>query len=72
MKTRTVMESSNVVIDDTRLKSSKHEEEVIFGDDSPLEKVVVTPNVGKSNCKIRYLYWLDSIAKRSIFVLVVA
>ncbi|KAK0594125.1 hypothetical protein LWI29_032791 [Acer saccharum] len=29
LKTRTVMESSNVVIDDTRLKSSDHEEEVV-------------------------------------------
>jgi hypothetical protein len=43
------MESSNVVFDDERLKSSNHEEEVIFSDDSPLEKVVVTPNVGTSN-----------------------
>ena len=43
------MESSNVVFDDTRLKSNDHEEEVICGNDSPLEKVVVTPNVGMSN-----------------------
>ena len=43
------MESSNVVFDDARLKSNDHEEEVIFGNDSPLEKVVVTPNVGMSN-----------------------
>ena len=43
------MESSNVVFFDTRLKSNDHEEEVILGDDSPLEKVVVSPNVGTSN-----------------------
>ncbi|KAK0588363.1 hypothetical protein LWI29_000056 [Acer saccharum] len=43
------MESSNVVFDDTRLKSNDHEEEVIFSDDSPLEEVVVSPNVGTSN-----------------------
>ena len=49
LKTRTVMELSNVVIDDTRLKSTNHEKEVIFGDDSPLEKVGVSPNVGTSN-----------------------
>ncbi|KAK0571320.1 hypothetical protein LWI29_014080 [Acer saccharum] len=49
LKTRTVMESSNVVIDDTRLKSNDHEEEEVLEDDSPLERVVVTPNVGTSN-----------------------
>ncbi|KAK0584307.1 hypothetical protein LWI29_010928 [Acer saccharum] len=49
LKTRTVMESSNVVIDDTRLKSNDHEEEDVLEDDSPLERVVVTPNVGTSN-----------------------
>ena len=49
LKTRSVMESSNVVFDDERLKSSNHEEEVIFSNDSPLEKVDVTPNVGTSN-----------------------
>ncbi|KAK0591893.1 hypothetical protein LWI29_009888 [Acer saccharum] len=49
LKTRTVMESSNVIIDDTRLKSNDHEEEEILDDDSPLERVVVTPNVGTSN-----------------------
>ncbi|KAK0573378.1 hypothetical protein LWI29_007216 [Acer saccharum] len=49
LKTLSVMESSNVVFDDTRLKSNDHEEEVIFSDDSPLEKVVVSPNVGTSN-----------------------
>ncbi|KAK0603399.1 hypothetical protein LWI29_004559 [Acer saccharum] len=43
------MESSNVVIDDTRLKSNDHEEEDVLEDDSPLERVVVTPNVGTSN-----------------------
>ncbi|KAK0574928.1 hypothetical protein LWI29_031062 [Acer saccharum] len=43
------MESSIVVFDNTRLKSNDHEEEVIFSDDSPLEKVVVSPNVGTSN-----------------------
>ena len=43
------MESSNVVFDNTRLKSNDHEEEVIFYSDSPLEKVVVSPNVGTSN-----------------------
>jgi hypothetical protein len=48
-KTLSVMESSNVVFDDERLKSSNHEEEVIFSNDSPLEKVDVTPNVGTSN-----------------------
>src|SRR5579862_3666490 len=42
------MKSSNVVFDDTRLKSNDHKEEVIFRNDSPLEKVVVTPNVGMS------------------------
>ena len=35
------MESSNVVIDDTRLKSNDHEEEEVLEDDSPLERVVV-------------------------------
>ncbi|KAK0580561.1 hypothetical protein LWI29_003475 [Acer saccharum] len=49
LKTRTVMESSNVVIDDTRLKSNDHEEEDILDDDSPLERVMETPNVGTSN-----------------------
>ncbi|KAK0594086.1 hypothetical protein LWI29_016031, partial [Acer saccharum] len=49
LKTLSVMESSNVVFDDTRLKSNDHEEEVIFSDDSPLKKVVVSPNVGTSN-----------------------
>ncbi|KAK1553434.1 hypothetical protein Q3G72_034975 [Acer saccharum] len=49
LKTLSVMESSNVVFDDTRLKSNDHEEEVIFSDDSPLEKFVVSPNVGTSN-----------------------
>ncbi|KAK4857018.1 hypothetical protein QYF36_023722 [Acer negundo] len=49
LKTRSDMESSNVVIDDERLKSSNHEEEVVVVDDSPLEKVVETPNVGTSN-----------------------
>ncbi|KAK0578805.1 hypothetical protein LWI29_016460 [Acer saccharum] len=49
LKTLSVMESSNVVFDDTRLKSNDHEEEVIFSDDSPLEEVVVSPNVGTSN-----------------------
>ncbi|KAK0575613.1 hypothetical protein LWI29_003738 [Acer saccharum] len=43
------MESSNVVFDDTRLKSNDHEEEVIFSDGSPLEEVVVSPIVGTSN-----------------------
>ncbi|KAI9165824.1 hypothetical protein LWI28_021175 [Acer negundo] len=43
--TRSVMESSIVVIDDTRLKSNDHEEEVAIFDDSPLENVVETPNV---------------------------
>ena len=43
------MESSNVVIDDTRLKSNNYEDEVVLDDDSPLERVVVTPNVGTSN-----------------------
>ena len=43
------MESSNVVIDDTRLKSNDHEEEEVLDDDSPLERVVETPNVGTSN-----------------------
>ncbi|KAK0577509.1 hypothetical protein LWI29_034213 [Acer saccharum] len=43
------MESSNVIIDDTRLKSKDHEEEDVLEDDSPLERVVVTPNVGTSN-----------------------
>ncbi|KAK0584868.1 hypothetical protein LWI29_020042 [Acer saccharum] len=37
LKTLSVMESSNVVFDDTRLKSNDHEEEVIFSDGSPLE-----------------------------------
>ena len=37
------MESSNVVIDDCRLKTINHEEEVVVVDDSPLEKVVETP-----------------------------
>ena len=46
------MESSNVVFDDERLKSSNHEEEVVLDDDSPLEKVVETPNVGTSNDNI--------------------
>ncbi|KAK4857911.1 hypothetical protein QYF36_008143 [Acer negundo] len=45
LKTHTVMESSNVVVDDTRLKSNNHEEEVAIVDDSPLENVVETPNV---------------------------
>ncbi|KAI9196087.1 hypothetical protein LWI28_020948 [Acer negundo] len=37
------MESSNVVFDDNRLKSSDHEgEEVVVVDDSPLEKVMET------------------------------
>ncbi|KAK0608504.1 hypothetical protein LWI29_031711 [Acer saccharum] len=49
LKTLSVMESSNVVFDDTRLKSNDHEEKVIFSDDSPLEEVVVSPNVGTSN-----------------------
>ena len=49
LKTRSVMESFNVVIDNTMLKSNDHEEKVIFGNDSPLEKVVVTPNFGTSN-----------------------
>ena len=43
------MESSNVVIDDTRLKSNDHEEEVVLDNDSPLEKVMEIPNVGTSN-----------------------
>ena len=49
LKTLSVMESSNVVFDDTRLKSNDHDEEVIFSDGSPLEEVVVSPNVGTSN-----------------------
>ncbi|KAK0586708.1 hypothetical protein LWI29_011080 [Acer saccharum] len=49
LKTKSVMESSNVVIDDERLKSSVHEEEIIRVVDSSLEKVVVTLNVGTSN-----------------------
>ncbi|KAK1578686.1 hypothetical protein Q3G72_032340 [Acer saccharum] len=49
LKTKSVMESLNVVIDDERLKSSIHEEEITRIDDSPLEKVVVNPNVGTSN-----------------------
>ncbi|KAK0575374.1 hypothetical protein LWI29_038069 [Acer saccharum] len=49
LKTRTVMESSNVVIDDTRLKFNDHEEEEVLEDDSLLERVVVTPNVETSN-----------------------
>ncbi|KAK4859950.1 hypothetical protein QYF36_014804 [Acer negundo] len=44
-----LMESSNVVIDDTRFKSNDHEKEVVIYDDSPLEKVVETPIVGTSN-----------------------
>ncbi|KAI9153710.1 hypothetical protein LWI28_015433 [Acer negundo] len=38
LKTRSAMESSNVVFDDNRLKSSDHEEEVFVVDDSFLEK----------------------------------
>ncbi|KAK4835781.1 hypothetical protein QYF36_014460 [Acer negundo] len=34
------MESSNVVIDDCRLKTSNYEEEVVVVDGSPLEKVL--------------------------------
>ncbi|KAI9196517.1 hypothetical protein LWI28_024592 [Acer negundo] len=49
LKTRSVMESSNVVFDDNRLKFSDHEEEVIVVDDSPLEMVMETPIVGMSN-----------------------
>ena len=49
LKTRTVMVSSNVVINNTRLKSNDHEENVVLDDDSLLEKVVETPNVGTSN-----------------------
>ncbi|KAK1550070.1 hypothetical protein Q3G72_013207 [Acer saccharum] len=48
MKTRSVMESSNVVIDDCRLKTINHEEEVAIVDDSPLEKVVETPIDGRN------------------------
>ncbi|KAK1552844.1 hypothetical protein Q3G72_024310 [Acer saccharum] len=49
LKTRTVMESSNVIVDDPRLKTNDHEDEVTVDDDSPLEKVVETPYVGMSN-----------------------
>ncbi|KAK4849470.1 hypothetical protein QYF36_025170 [Acer negundo] len=49
LKTQTVMESYNVVIDDTMLKSNDHEEEVAINDDSPLEKVMETSIVGTSN-----------------------
>ncbi|KAI9192328.1 hypothetical protein LWI28_021322 [Acer negundo] len=45
LKTQSVMESSNVVIDDTRLKYNDHDEEVAIVDDSPLENVMETPNV---------------------------
>ena len=49
LKTRSVMESSNIVIDDSRLKSNDHEEEVASVDDSPLEKIVETPIEETSN-----------------------
>ncbi|KAI9195124.1 hypothetical protein LWI28_011959 [Acer negundo] len=49
LKTRSVMQSSNVIFDDNRLKSSDHEEEVVVVDDSPLENVMETPIVGMSN-----------------------
>ena len=55
------MESSNVVIDDTRLKTNDHEEEVASVDDSPLEKVVVTPNVGTSNDIVNDTQPIDKI-----------
>ncbi|KAI9161207.1 hypothetical protein LWI28_015428 [Acer negundo] len=45
LKTQTIMELSNVVVDDTRLKSNNHEEEISIVDDSPLENVVETLNV---------------------------
>ena len=38
-----------MVIDDTRLKFNDHEKEDVLEDDSPLERVVVTPNVGTFN-----------------------
>ncbi|KAK4838849.1 hypothetical protein QYF36_016968 [Acer negundo] len=43
LKTRRIMESSNVVINDTRLKFNDHEEQIV--DDSLLENVVETPIV---------------------------
>ncbi|KAK0581559.1 hypothetical protein LWI29_015137 [Acer saccharum] len=49
LKTLSVIESSNVVFDDIRLKSSDHDEKVVIVDDSPLEKVVETPIDGRSN-----------------------
>ena len=49
MKILSVIESSNVVFDDNRLKSSDHEEEVVVVDDSLLEKVVETPIDRRSN-----------------------
>ncbi|KAI9162090.1 hypothetical protein LWI28_023723 [Acer negundo] len=60
LKTRSVMESSNVVIDDTRLKSNDHEEEVTIDDDYLLEKVK-TPNVGMSNLDVEATQPLDRV-----------
>ena len=43
------MESSNVVIDDSRLKSNNYEDKVVVVDNSLLEKVVETSIGGRSN-----------------------
>ncbi|KAI9198828.1 hypothetical protein LWI28_022706 [Acer negundo] len=45
LKTQSIVKSSNVVIDDTRLKSNDHEEEVTIMDDSPLENIVEISSV---------------------------
>ncbi|KAI9164818.1 hypothetical protein LWI28_002665 [Acer negundo] len=61
LKTQSVMESSNVVFDDNRLKSSDHEEEVVVVDDPPLEKVVETAIVGTSNLEADDTQPLDRV-----------
>ncbi|KAI9184842.1 hypothetical protein LWI28_001607 [Acer negundo] len=61
LKTRNVMESSNVVFNDNRLKSSDHKEEVVIVDDSPLEKVVETPIFVTSNLNEKDTQPLDRV-----------
>ena len=61
MKTRSVMESSNVVIDDNRPKTNDHEEKVVIVNDSPLEKVVETPIEGTFNLDQKDTQPLDRV-----------
>ncbi|KAK1550932.1 hypothetical protein Q3G72_027164 [Acer saccharum] len=61
LKTQSVMESSNVVIDYNRLKTSNHEEEVVVVDDSPFEKVVETPTDRRSNLNEKNTQLLDRV-----------